>query len=69
MHDDDHYFETLYTVMALVTDNWTEKYADTQGTMLIFILGAVDEIEVWVVFFSDEIMAEAEQEAQLQYSP
>ena len=41
-------------------DNWTEKYADTQRA---FLLGAVDEIEVGVVLFANNTMAESEEEA------
>ena len=43
-----------------VADNWTEKTSDAQRT---FLLVDVDEIEVGVVLFADDIMVEAEEEA------
>ena len=47
---------------STVVDNWTEKTSDAQRT---FLLADVDEIEVGVVLFADDIMVEAEEEAVL----
>ena len=43
-------------------DNWIEKYADTQR---VFLLGAVDEIDVGVVLSADDRMIYANEEEEL----